>query len=60
MNISDPRVPLAVQQYGRCLRPPARVVIPLGEGHYLLAAANGEALDLLKLKESEKLLKVVK
>lgn len=60
MNINDPRVPQAVQHYGRSLRPPARIVIALGEDHYILAAANGEALDLLKLKEGEELLKVVK
>ena len=50
MDIDDPRVPEAVRQHGLRFRNPARYVVDLGNGEYILGAEDGELLDLLIIK----------
>lgn len=50
MNIDDPRVPDAVRVHGARFQKPARFVVDLGNGEYVLSAADGELLDLVYLK----------
>lgn len=50
LDIDDPRVPDIVRAHGRRFRKPARFVIDLREGEYLLFAEDGELLDGVYLK----------
>ena len=50
MDIDDPRVPEEIRGHGMRFRKPARFVIDLGRGEYVLSAADGEVLDLVCLK----------
>ncbi len=50
MDIDDPRVPEILRAHGRRFRPPAKVVMYLGNGEYVLETDDGEALDLVCLE----------
>lgn len=50
MDIDDPRVPEVVREHGLGFRKPAHYVVDLGNNEYLLAAQDGETLDLVYLK----------
>ncbi len=50
MDIDDPRVPELLRAHGRRFRPPAKVVLHLGNGEYILETAGGEVLDLVSLQ----------
>ncbi len=49
-SIDDPEIPDIVRRHGARFRNPARYVIDLGNGEYLLYGADGELLDLCWLK----------
>ena len=50
LDIDDPRIPNAIRDFGAGFRNPARYVIDLGHGEYVLYGADGELLDLCYLK----------
>ena len=50
MDIDDPRVPEVIRSLGMRFRKPACFVVDLGNGEYVLTAADGEILDLACLK----------
>ncbi len=50
-SIDDPRVPQRVRDHGACFDSPARHVIEVNPGEYLLYDANGDLLDLCYLGE---------
>ncbi|WP_449371596.1 hypothetical protein [Thiomonas sp.] len=50
LDIDDPRIPDAIRDFGAGFRNPARYVIDLGHGEYVLYGADGELLDLCYLK----------
>lgn len=50
MDIDDLRVPEVVRDHGLRFRKPARFVTDLGNGEYVLSAADGELLDLVYLR----------
>ena len=50
LDIDDLCVPDIVRQHGLRFRKPARFVIDLGGGEYLLFAQDGELLDAVYLK----------
>ena len=50
MDIDDARVPESIRAHGKRFRKPARFVVDLGNGEYVLSAADGELLDLVYLK----------
>ncbi len=50
MDIDDPRVPELLRAHGRRFRPPAKVVMCLGNGEYVLETNDGEVLDLVSLE----------
>lgn len=45
LDINDPGLPNSLREIGRQYRNPARYVIDLGGGEYLLYAEDGELLD---------------
>jgi len=45
IDINDPSLPDALRKYGKQFKNPARYVIDLGCGEYLLYAEDGELLD---------------
>lgn len=49
LDINDPRVPDIVREHGRKFRSPATHVEDLGEGEFVLYAADGELLDMVYL-----------
>lgn len=49
LAIDDAAVPHAIRAHGARFRNPARFVIDLGHGEYLLYGADGELLDLCHL-----------
>lgn len=50
LAIGDPEVPEVVRRHGARFRNPARYVIDLGGGEYLLYGGDGELLDLCFLR----------
>lgn len=48
-RVEDPRVPQVVRDHGARFRHPARYVIAVEPGTYLLYAGDGELLDLCQL-----------
>lgn len=48
-TIDDPRVPEEIREHGASFRNPARYVIEVGEGEYLLYAGNGDLIDMCVL-----------
>jgi len=50
MDIDDPRVPEEIRHHGMQFRKPARYIVDLGNGEYVLSAADGELLDLVCLQ----------
>ena len=47
--VDDPRVPQVIREHGARFRNPARYVIAV-DGEYLLYGADGELLDLCRLR----------
>ena len=47
--MDDPRVPQVIREHGARFRNPARYVIAV-DGEYLLYGADGELLDLCRLR----------
>jgi hypothetical protein len=47
LDIEDERVPQVVRQHGRRFRKPAKWVIDVGAGEYVLFSEDGEVLDLV-------------
>ncbi|MBU2571131.1 MAG: hypothetical protein KJ725_14105 [Gammaproteobacteria bacterium] len=45
IDINDPRLPDALREHGKLFKKPARWVIDLGNGEYLLYAEDFELLD---------------
>lgn len=50
LAIDDPEVPEIIQRHGARFRNPARYVIDVGDGGYLLYDGDGELLDICALK----------
>ena len=50
LSIDDARIPPTIQAHGARFRNPARYVIEVGPGEYVLYGADGELLDLCCLK----------
>jgi hypothetical protein len=50
LSIDDAEIPELIRRHGARFRNPARYVIDLGEGEYLLYGGDGELLDLCHLK----------
>jgi hypothetical protein len=50
MDIHTPGVPEVVREHGLGFRKPAHYVVDLGNDEYLLAAQDGETLDIVYLK----------
>lgn len=48
--IDDPGIPLELREHGTRFRNPAAWVEDLGDGEYALYAADGELLDLVRLR----------
>jgi hypothetical protein len=46
LNIDDPQLPEALRDHAKRIKNPGKVVIVIGDGEYLLYAADGEWLDL--------------
>jgi hypothetical protein len=46
VDIDDPALPDALREHARRFDKPGKVVIVVGDGEYVLYAADGELLDL--------------
>jgi len=46
LDIDDPQLPEALRDHAKRFKNPGKVVIVIGDGEYLLYAADGEWLDL--------------
>lgn len=46
VDINDPALPDALREHASCFNNPGKVVIVVGDGEYVLYAADGELLDL--------------
>jgi hypothetical protein len=44
-DIEEPHFPDALREHGKCFKNPAKYVIDLGNGEYVLYAEDGELLD---------------
>ena len=49
LDINSPGLPDVLRDHGKIFKNPARYVIDLGEGEYLLYAEDGEFLDAVFL-----------
>ncbi len=50
LDITDASIPDEIYEHGQLFNPPARWVIDLGRGEYLLFDEDGELLDLVHFK----------
>jgi hypothetical protein len=47
IDINDPKLPDALREFGKRFRKPARWVVELGDGEYLLYSDDYELLDAI-------------